>query len=44
MIVETLIVCATCLVLFLPYVHAKAYEIRENARKQEIENDNAELY
>ena len=41
MVVDLLIICTTLVIL--PLAHAKAEEIRERARKMEIENDRAEL-
>jgi hypothetical protein len=43
MISETLIVCILIYALFSPIAYAKADEIRENTRKLEIENDNADF-
>lgn len=39
MITETVIVCVMLCIIFAPYMHAKAYELRERARRMEIEND-----
>lgn len=38
---ELLIICVT--IVILPLAHAKAEEIRERARRMEIENDRAEF-
>jgi hypothetical protein len=43
MVLETLIICVTIFILFLPLVSAKAEEIRERARKLELENSQAEF-
>ena len=39
MIVELLIVCITLVILFEPYMLAKAREVTERARQLEIENE-----
>lgn len=40
---EIFIICVTLVILFAPWMHAKADEIRERARKLEFENDEREM-
>lgn len=39
MVLELLIIGGVIIVVFAPYMHAKADELRERVRQMEIEND-----
>lgn len=43
MVLEFLIAGTTLVILFAPWLHAKAAELREKVRQMEIENDKQEF-
>lgn len=43
-LLEVVVVCLTAVILFAPWMHARADEMRENTRKLELENDQKEYH